>query len=526
MTNVNATIRGLLTYAVVLPLALYVGYLVANSGEAGRYQYWWQAALILFILALPLMLKWHFPLLLLSWNATAVVFFLPGRPQLWLVMAFISLGFFLVQRTLLQQMRFIRAPSIVAPVIFLLLVIYLTARFSGSGFGLSSFGSQIVGGKAYFWLFGGALGFFAMLGYRVPLHKSLFFASLFILGGLSNFVGSMLPYVPSKFWYIFMIFPVDALIPDRDVAAPDIAPRFFGLTLAAMSFFFFLLARHGIRGVFERGRFMRVMALVFALALATGGGFRSYFILMALTFLLLFYFEGLVRSKYTVILGTLATLALVLMVPFANRLPLSIQRSISFLPVEVNPDVRLDAQRSTEWRVQMWEELWPEVSKHLLKGKGLGFSSAELEMTAEMQHRGMRGPQEVSELTGSYHNGPLTVLIPFGIWGAIGWLWFVWASLRALYLNYLHGEESLKKINTFLLAYFLARTIFFLGVFGDFRSDFQTFLGIIGLSLSLNWGIRKRVAQPVAKPLVFAGVQPRQFRPTPALPRESLAKSS
>jgi len=100
---------------------------------------------------------------------------------------------------------------------------------------------------------------------------------------------------------------------------------------------------------------------------------------------------------------------------------------------------------------------------------------------------------ESSIVAGNYHNGPLTVLIPFGIWGALGWLCLLAASLRALYYNYLYGDEVLRKTNTLLLAVFAAKTIIFFVVFGDFRVEMPLFLGIIGFSLALNGGIRKPV---------------------------------
>jgi hypothetical protein len=86
------------------------------------------------------------------------------------------------------------------------------------------------------------------------------------------------------------------------------------------------------------------------------------------------------------------------------------------------------------------------------------------------------------------------VLISFGVWGVIGWFWFLAASIRALYLNYRHGPEHLKTVNTFLLSYFVARTLFFFTIFGDFRADFPLFAGLIGFALALNGGIHKRTA--------------------------------
>ena len=54
----------------------------------------------------------------------------------------------------------------------------------------------------------------------------------------------------------------------------------------------------------------------------------------------------------------------------ANRLPLTFQRALSFLPVNIDAGVRADAQASLDWRIEMWKALLPQVPPHLLLGKG------------------------------------------------------------------------------------------------------------------------------------------------------------
>ena len=92
-------------------------------------------------------------------------------------------------------------------------------------------------------------------------------------------------------------------------------------------------------------------------------------------------------------------------------------------------------------------------------------------------------------LAGDYHNGPLSIIIPFGVYGFLAWLWLVAASIRALWLNHRHGPESLRKINTLLLAAFLVQLIVFTFVVGALFSELIIFLSLVGLSLSINNGI-------------------------------------
>jgi choline-glycine betaine transporter len=102
-------------------------------------------------------------------------------------------------------------------------------------------------------------------------------------------------------------------------------------------------------------------------------------------------------------------------------------------------------------------------------------------------------------LSGDYHNGPLSVLIPFGIWGVLAFLAFVIAALRLLYLNFRYGEDALRRINTFLLSFFITKIFMFMTVFGAIHLDIAVFAGIVGLSVSLNGGMcqaKRAAVQP------------------------------
>ena len=172
------------------------------------------------------------------------------------------------------------------------------------------------------------------------------------------------------------------------------------------------------------------------------------------------------------------------------------QRAMSFLPVEIDPIARFDAQTSTEWRLTMWKRILPDVPKYLLLGKGYAINSSELSflMTSGV---GRIDSSELAILAGDFHNGPLTLIMPFGIWGVIGFGWFTIASLRVLSRNYRFSPPALLNLNRFLLVFFIARIIYFFVFFGSFYSDFFLFAGIIGLSTSLNRGVRTPKASQV-----------------------------
>ena len=54
-------------------------------------------------------------------------------------------------------------------------------------------------------------------------------------------------------------------------------------------------------------------------------------------------------------------------------------------------------------------------------------------MSQESIFRGFGALWEGAAMAGDYHNGPLSVLIPFGIWGLAAFVWLLVAGARFLY---------------------------------------------------------------------------------------------
>jgi hypothetical protein len=111
-------------------------------------------------------------------------------------------------------------------------------------------------------------------------------------------------------------------------------------------------------------------------------------------------------------------------------------------------------------------------------------------------------------ISGNYHNGILTLLIPFGIFGLAAFLWFCWSAMRLLINNYRYGDPAIRNFNAFLLAYFAARLTFYLTLYGQFDLDFVHFTGLVGLSIALNNGMRTSPAveeEPVIEPEFNSG---------------------
>jgi hypothetical protein len=125
-------------------------------------------------------------------------------------------------------------------------------------------------------------------------------------------------------------------------------------------------------------------------------------------------------------------------------------------------------------------------------------------------------------LAEDFHNGPISVLIPFGIWGGLAMLWFFAVCVRVTYLNYRYSDPTLQTVNTFFFAAIVAHLIFFTLFYGDMSGDMATYCGLLGLSVSLNGGVRRRVrtTQPVPQTQSAGNFARLPSSPAPAFQRQ------
>ena len=148
------------------------------------------------------------------------------------------------------------------------------------------------------------------------------------------------------------------------------------------------------------------------------------------------------------------------------------QRTISFIPgVSINYRVAENATDSNLWRLEIWKYSMIELKNYWLIGRGLAFdvkeAIAQLGVTV-----GQGGPYQAFH-THTYHSGPITLLIDFGIPGLITGLCFMIFALRKV----INMGMRYSKVSLFEEQYFLFSCVnlvwlvfSFWFVFGDPKS--------------------------------------------------------
>lgn len=156
-------------------------------------------------------------------------------------------------------------------------------------------------------------------------------------------------------------------------------------------------------------------------------GFRSAMLFAMVAFLLSTVLRGNLKDLWIAAAGMLLGLALLISVQ-GNlvQLPLTVQRSLSWLPGDWSQEAVADAEGSTQWRVEMWEWAWNDdrILRDRTWGQGFGLSLDDMSLIASSLMAGQDGAKllggsdrENFMITGSFHSGPLSTIKYIGIVG-------------------------------------------------------------------------------------------------------------
>ena len=472
-------------YALLGSLALLVGYLLTAPDE------WTSFATLLMVggvMTFPIWLRWHHAILIATWNAALIVWFLPGQPAFWMVAMVVSLGFTIGQHLLVSEHRFPHVPVMTKTLLLLALVVVGTALARG-GFGIRSLGGQQYGGKGYFYILFAIAGYFALSAQTIPPERVHAVVGWFFLSSVTALFSHLIYSMGSSYYFLYAFFNPDFAHTQAlaEFTGTSI-PRLLGASIAGSAVCYFMVARHGLKGILELRHFYRFLICVAAVLTSSYSGFRSVLIVLALVFVVQFYLEGLFTTRLFPVCCLLLALTAALVVPLASKLPYTMQRTLAILPLNLDPVVRYDAQASSEWRVKIWELLWPDLPKYVFLGKGYGVDPTEMYLKEESVRRGLATSSEQAWVEGDYHNGPLSIYVPFGTPGVLAFALFLGAGWRTLHRYYRRGPPALHRINTFLFALFITKTVYFWVVFGAISTDLFQFTGLVGLSVALNTG--------------------------------------
>ncbi|MEI7728967.1 MAG: O-antigen ligase family protein [Verrucomicrobiota bacterium] len=491
--------KRVLIILVVISVSLVVGYTLANPDSYGSILL---LSGLVGVMALPVMIRHYHPLLVVSLSTPVVFNFLPGQLNLWMVMAICGVVITFLNRSLVKLPTSLHVPAISWALVFFIIVTMVTSQLTG-GLGFRVTGSAVMGGKRYYYAFAAVFIYFVLASKAIPKDKALLYMCLWLVPAAASFIANIAYLLGPSFYWVFSFLSADSIgfqvAAEQNVAGGIV--RWSGIMAFGVNSIFLLLVFCGIEGVLDIKKPWRLMLFLLALGLSLTGGFRGTLVFLTLILSILFFIGGLHRKAVFPMLILTLTVGAIFIVPNATKLPLAMQRTLTVVPgLEVLPEAKWDAEDSKDWRLNMWKLLWPQVPQYMIIGKGFGIDPTEQYLMQESAKRGFASGYEISLVNGDFHNGPLSVLIPLGIFGAFTFLWFSGASLWMLYRNFKYGDPDIKNINAFLFAFFLSKFVFFLTIFGSLTGDLIVFASVAGLGTSLNSGVASKPTLPAYNP--------------------------
>jgi hypothetical protein len=368
--------------------------------------------------------------------------------------------------------------------ILTLIVINTIIDFVHHPVGLQVFGSQVIGGRGYVNVV------LAVLAYRVIVRlpdsiRPVSWIPYFILAGTAVVtMFNIIVYVaPSTTPYVYMLYgAVDYSEYARSPLAVSPVTRVLGLRDFGYTLVLVLCALYPPKTLLNPLR-VRFYLLIVGFVLVLISGFRSTLggILAAVAI------SSLLHQGWRGVLTTFLAGGLVLgTVTFGQgrlyELPPGVQRAFSFLPGRWSPLVVTDAERSSQMRFDWWRQIVKEgVIKDWVFGDGMGVAEKEFENLSSRTTF-----LEWYQLTGGFHNGPLTTIRFAGLIGLVLFYTFmITAAIYAVKCARLCRGTSLEPAAIFLAIQLIWIPIYYTFVFGAYDQDLPQEVFLVALLLLL-----------------------------------------
>jgi hypothetical protein len=414
---------------------------------------------------------------------------LPGSPRVvWVAMAVCG-GVFLLRFALRRGSEFTFRLS------WLDFAILLQAFAVGQAYlrnpsGIALLGGDTAGGKAYF------VYAFAILAYIllavVPTNirmVRLAVILMIVIGVLDGMLGLASEFLPGLAALILPIYSgVSFASASNEIGADAETDRVtggksVGEVLGRAVFTLFPPAT-----TLNPLHMLRFLMMATAVGTTVISGFRS-----SMGLLLIFFVVGsLVRGRVLdlVVAGAIGFVGLAgIMVIGVDKLPFGAQRILSVLPVGVDERIKESAQKSSQWRFDMWRLALTtdRYIKNKMLGDGFSFRADELAAAQDAVFGDKRRAagmkiEDIMLARGAYHGFHVEAIRMTGVLGLVCALVALGIFFRSAWkhIRYYKGRPEWGYV-LFICVPFLIHPFYLMLVFGDYRFGFPDIMIMAGM---------------------------------------------
>jgi hypothetical protein len=308
---------------------------------------------------------------------------------------------------------------------------YLATVYVRNPAGFWAMQTSVVGGRPYFEILL-AFGAFIILS-RVQITEiiarvfPLFFVMPAWCIGILDLVARLLPQAALPLAMMYSGVSGGGLAGALQQEARLGETRMTGMQFAGSSSVLALCARYSPITLISPFYPLRMLLFAFGIGAIFLAGFRSVILFAMVVFLLSSILRGNLKELW--IAGSGMLLGLIVLVSVQGsliQLPLTVQRSLAWLPGNWSEEAKVGGDESTRWRVEMWEWAWNDdrILRDRTWGQGFGLSLDDMSLIASSLMAGQGGgsllggsDRENFMITGAFHSGPLSTIKYIGVVG-------------------------------------------------------------------------------------------------------------
>lgn len=509
MLNFNKFNANTIVFAVVLVIGLVLAVVVGDSLASGQYVYIGIAVLLFVVLPLGLRLGMNFWILIaFTMTADGRLGFVP-LPFSFHEVCTIAAAMLFILHVVLRRVA-TKVPLRLPDILILLNMAWLAVTFVKNPTGLFFLGSDTVGGRKYIDMGFAFVGYFILSRSRIP-HKWAYLLPVWLAISLAapSALQSVATVSPQLGAVISSVYSVEVESDAQALAtqgAMGSERRVFGLEKTVLPVFLAMCAYYPPATFINPLHPLRALGFLVAFVLVGFSGFRSALITMAGYMAIGTCLRGRLRDFIPLAAAAgIGVIALAGAVQSGISVPLTIQRTLSVLPLGWDQAATTSAEVTTTWRLDMWRDAWndPNYFRDKVFGDGFGFTQQELMLFAN-EMIGMQGLTGVSNtyemfiIRGSLHNGPLSSIRYGGFVGLILLTaLMIYTAIYALKIVRASGGTVYAPIAFFTAIPLLYEPLAFFAIIGAYDNNMTLyFLGVGMLNL-----INRSLPHPVGAAL-------------------------